>query len=89
MHGYESRNQSCTITAVLSLIGEGNIELNKELVLQFDALDAEKSALSPTIRAEREIATYGVETSINLKQLQNIRELILKVQRETIRILAA
>ena len=89
MHGYESRNQSCTITAVLSLIGEGKIELNKGLVLQFDALDAEKSALSPTIRAEREIATYGVETSINLKQLQNIRELILKVQRETIRILAA
>jgi len=87
-YGYESRNQSCTVSAILSLIDDKKIELDKDIVLQFDTLDVEKNAMSPTIRMERELATYGVETSINLKQLQNVKELIVKVQRETIRILA-
>ena len=87
-YGYESKNQSCTITALLSLIEQKKLNLSKELVLQFDTLEVEKDMTSPTIRAERELSTYGVETSINLQQLKNIKELIIKVQRETIRILA-
>ncbi len=86
--GYESRNQSCTISAILSLIDEKNIEIDKDLVLQFDTLDVEKSVMSPTIRMDRELATYGVETSVDLKELQRVKEMIVKVQRETIRILA-
>ena len=57
------------------------------MVTQFDTLDVEEGISSPTVRESREISTYGVETSIDLQQLKKIKELILKVQRETIRIL--
>ena len=86
-HGYESRNQACTITALLFLINEKKLDLDKDLIIQFDTLDAEKNITNPTIRESRELSTYGVETSIDLQQLKKIKELILKVQRETIRIL--
>lgn len=87
-YGYESRNQSCTITVLLSLIQEKKIDFDKDLVIQFDTLDIEKDATSPTVRKSREISTYGVETSIDLQQLKRIKELIIKVQRETIKILS-
>ena len=86
-YGYESRNQACTITVLLSLINEKKLDLDKELVTQFDTLDVEKNITNPTIRESRELSTYGVETSIDLQQLKKIKELILKVQRETIKIL--
>lgn len=86
-YGYESWNQSCTITVILTLIDEKKLDLDKDLVAQFDTLDIEKNIANPTVRKRREIATYGVETSIDLQQLKKIKELVLKVQREVIRIL--
>jgi|SRR3989344_3096438 len=86
-YGYESLNQSCTITVILALINEKKLDLDKDLVTQFDTLDIEKNISNPTIRKRREIATYGVETSIDLQQLKKLKELILKMQREVIRIL--
>lgn len=86
-YGYQSKNQACTITVLLTLINEKKLELEKDLVTQFDTLDVEENLASPTIRMEREVSTYGVETSIDLEQLKKIKELIIKVQRETIRIL--
>ena len=86
-YGYESRNKACTITVLLTLINEKKLGLDKDLVTQFDTLDVEKNITNPTVRESREISTYGVETSIDLQQLKKIKELILKVQRETIRIL--
>ena len=86
-YGYESRNQACTITVILTLINDKKLDLDKDLVTQFDTLDVEKSISSPTVRESREISTYGVETSIDLQKLKKVKELILKVQRETIRIL--
>src|SRR3990167_1334981 len=86
-YGYESRNQGCTITVLLTLINEKKLDLDKDLVTQFDTLDVEKNITNPTVRESREISTYGVETSIDLQQLKRIKELILKVQRETIGIL--
>ena len=86
-YGYESRNQACTITVLLTLINEKKLDLDKDLVTQFDTLDVEKNITNPTVRESREISTYGVETSIDLQQLKKIKELILKVQRETIKIL--
>lgn len=85
--GYESRNQSCTVTAILTLINEKKIELDKDLVLQFDTLDTESELASSTIRLSREQSTYGVETSINQNQLENIKKLTIKIQQETIKIL--
>jgi uncharacterized protein (UPF0332 family) len=86
-YGYESRNQACTITVLLALINEKKLDLDKDLVIQFDTLDVEKNITNPTVRESRETSTYGVETSIDLQQLKRIKELIIKVQRETIRIL--
>lgn len=86
-YGYESRNQACTITALLALINEKKLDLDKDLVTQFDTLDVEKNITNPTVRESRETSTYGVETGIDLQQLKRIKELIIKVQRETIRIL--
>ena len=86
-YGYESRNQACTITVLHTLINEKKLNLDKDLITQFDTLDVEKNITNPTVRESREISTYGVETSIDLQQLKRVKELILKVQRETIRIL--
>jgi len=87
-HGYNSKNQSCTITVLLKLIEDKKLNLDKDLVSQFDTLDVEENLTNPTVRQEREISTYGVETSIDLGQLKKIKELVLKIQRETIKILA-
>ncbi|MFH1638097.1 MAG: hypothetical protein ABIB71_06750 [Candidatus Woesearchaeota archaeon] len=87
-YGYASQNQSCTITVLLKLIEEKKLNIDKDIVLQFDTLDVKENLTNPTVRHKREISTYGVETSIDLEQLKKVKELILKVQRETIRILA-
>lgn len=86
-YGYESRNQTCTISALLNLINEKKLDFDKDLVAQFDTLEVEKSVTSPTVRESREVSTYGVETSIDLQQLKRVKELVVNVQRETIRIL--
>lgn len=85
-YGFESRNQSCTITALLTLINDKKLNLDRDLIARFDTLDVEKNITSPTIRESRELSTYGVETSIDLQQLKRVKELILKVQRESIKI---
>ena len=51
--GYESRNQSCTMSAILNLIDEKKIELDKDIVLQFDTLDVEKSVMSYNTNGQR------------------------------------
>jgi len=53
-----------------------------------NTLDVEENMANPTVRINRELSTYGVETSIDLAQLKKLKELIVQVQRETIRILA-
>lgn len=86
-YGYASKNQSCTITVLLMLIETKKLDFDKDLILQFDTLETEKDMINPTLRENRELSTYGVETSIDIQQLKKTKELILQVQRETIRIL--
>lgn len=86
-YGYESKNQSCSVTAILKLIDEGKLDFDRDLVLQFDTLEVNKEATKPTVRQSREISTYGVLSDIDTKQIGNIKNIIKKVQRETIRIL--
>jgi len=83
-HGYASRNQSCTATAILTLIEEKRIELDKALVLQFDTLEMDKEATDQTIRESREISTYGVKTEINTKQLYIIKAMITANRRSSL-----
>ena len=87
-YGYESRNQACTISVLLSLVNERKLEIDKDMVTQFDTLEADNNITVPTIRKSRELSTYGIETSIDLQELRKVKELALRVQRETIRILA-
>ncbi len=86
-YGYNSKNQSCTRTVLLKLIEDKKLNFDKEIVSQFDTIDFEENLINPTVRQKREISTYGVETSIDLEQLKEIKRLILTIQRETIRIL--
>lgn len=87
-HGYESKNQSCSITALIKLIEDKKIEFDKDLILQFDILDVDKEAASTTVRQSREISTYGVKSKVYAKQLERVKDLIIKVQRETIKLLS-
>ncbi len=87
-YGYESRNQSCSVTALLKLIENRKLEFDKDLVLQFGTLDVDKESASLTVRQSREISTYGVKTGIDTKQLERVKELIIKAQRETIKVLS-
>lgn len=86
-HGYKSKNQSCTTTVILTLIKEKKIDLDKDIVMQFDTLETEENITNPTIRESREASTYGVETTIDTQQLKKIKKLIIKIQQETIRII--
>lgn len=86
-YGYESKNQSCSITALIKLIEDKKLEFDKDLVLQFDTLDVDKEATSTTVRQSREISTYGVKTEVDTKELEKIKDLIVKVQKETIKVL--
>ncbi len=87
-YGYESKNQSCSITALLKLIEDKKLEFDNDLVLQFDSLDADKEVVRPTVRQSREISTYGVKTEVDTRQLESLKDLIIKVQRETIKVLS-
>ncbi len=85
-YGFESRNQSCSVTALLKLIEDKKLDFDKDLVLLFDTLDVDKEAASSTVRQSRENSTYGVKTGIDTKQLEEVKNLIIKVQRETIKV---
>jgi len=84
-YGYESKNQSCTITAILSLIDEKELDFDRDLVLKFDTLEVDTD--STTVRQSRELSTYGVSSSIDTGRLDEIKDLIKKVQRSTIQAL--
>jgi uncharacterized protein (UPF0332 family) len=83
--GYSSKNQSCTISLILSLIDDNKLKFDKEIVLSFDSLNQDDNLTSTTIRNDREISTYGVETSIDFKKIRNIKEIILRTQKQTIK----
>ena len=86
-YGYESKNQSCTVTVLLKLTEDKKLDFDKDLILQFNRLDVDKEASSPTIRESREASTCGVKTEVNANELEIIKELVKKAQRETIRVL--
>lgn len=87
-YGYESKNQSCSVTTLLKLIDDKKLDIDRDLILRFDALEADKKAVNTTVRESREISTYGVITDIDTKELDNVKDLIKKVQRITIRVLS-
>jgi uncharacterized protein (UPF0332 family) len=84
-YGYASKNQSCSITVLLKLIDDKVLDFDRDLVLQFDTLEPDKDAANPTVRQTREITTYGVTSTVDNKRLNEIKELIKKAQKATIK----
>ncbi len=66
-----------TVTVLLRLIDEGKLDFEKDLVLRFDVFAIEGEVESATVRRDREVSTYGIETSIDLKRLEEIKQLIV------------
>jgi len=84
--GYESRNQECTFALIYTLIEDGKIDLDKELIEEIHSLDVEeKQEMSAT--ELREIEQYGVSLSIENKTYERILELAKKILDKTKEIL--
>lgn len=84
-NGFQTKNQTCTIVVMLNLIKNKKIDFDEDLVLKFDTLEPEKTLESSTLRNNRELSTYGVETSITSNDLKELKDYILRVQKETIK----
>jgi len=74
--GYESGNQECTFALVYSLIEDGEIDLEKELLDKIASLDIDKS--EKTTIEIREQYQYGVSLSIKDDLYDELFELAKK-----------
>ena len=81
--GYESRNQECTLALMHSLISEGKINIEKELLNKIAYLDIEKTYEQTSVDI-REQYQYGTSLSIKddlYKELFELaKELISKAK---------
>ena len=74
-HGYESRNQECTIALIKQLKESKDIKLDQEIV---DALNFEEVNLESNVINMRENCQYGTETSVQDKRLEKLKDLCRK-----------
>ena len=78
-HGYESRNQTCTIALIESLQEEGTISINKEII-EFMNYDEEENTHEKSIIELREDYTYGVDLEVKEeKHLDRIEKLCVEL----------
>ncbi|MBI2129971.1 HEPN domain-containing protein [Candidatus Woesearchaeota archaeon] len=80
--GYESGNQECTFALVHSLIEDGKIDFEKELLDKISSLDVEKKEEQTTIEI-RELYQYGTSLSIKDNLYKELFELAKKVIAKT------
>jgi uncharacterized protein (UPF0332 family) len=72
--GYESRNQTCTISLIEYLKEEGKIELDDKYIEMLKYADVEKKQESSVIEMREEF-TYGIElTAQDTKKIKNMIE---------------
>ncbi len=76
--GYESRNQECTFALIQSLIEDGKIDFEKELLDRIATLDVEESK-EETIVDVREQYQYGTSLSIKDDLYKELFELAKEV----------
>ena len=78
--GYESRNQSCTISLMKHLVAEGKIKLDLEHIKLLESKEMGESSVIDL----REDYTYGFQTSVkNTKQLDTLKGVCYEVIRQT------
>ncbi len=80
--GYESGNQECTFALVHSLIEEGNVDFEKELLDKIASLDVEKSREKTSVEV-REQYQYGTSLSIKDNLYKELFELAKEVISKT------
>ncbi len=73
--GYESKNQTCTITLIESLQEDGKIKINKEII-ELMKYEEEQSIHEESIIEAREEYSYGIDLEIkDKKYLDKIEKL--------------
>ncbi len=77
--GYESGNQECTFALIHSLIEDGKICLEKELIDRIALLDSQKDKENSTSIEIRENYQYGTKLSIEEKLYEELLALSQKV----------
>lgn len=80
--GYESRNQECTFALVHSLIEDGKVNLEKELLDRIASLDVEESKEKTTVEV-REQYQYGTSLSIKDDLYKELFELAKEIISKT------
>ncbi len=73
-HGYESRNQTCTVAAVEYLKEQGKIDIDDDIIaaLKNEESEEEDGMKIITLREEH---TYGVKITVKEKNIAEIMEL--------------
>lgn len=80
--GYESRNQECTFALVHSLIEDGEVDFEKELLGKVSSLDIEKSKETTSVGV-REQYQYGTSLSIKDDLYKELFELAKEIISKT------
>lgn len=82
--GYESGNQECTFALIYSLIEDGQIDFDKELLNKIASLEVKEVTNEKTSTEIREEYQYGTELSIRddlyVKILELAKEVISKTK---------
>jgi len=77
-HGYESKNQSCTISLIEALQEQGKISINKDII-DFMKYEEEENNHENSIIELREDYTYGVDLQVrDNKHLDKIEKLCIE-----------
>jgi len=77
-HGYESKNQTCTIALIETLQEQGKISINPDII-DFMKYNEEENYNEESIIELRENYTYGVDLEVEDKeQLDKIEKLCVK-----------
>ena len=78
-HGYESRNQECTLALIASLIEDGKLLLSLEDLEKVGSLDIKESQESTTALKLREEYQYSTEVTLKDKEYEDLLELAKRI----------
>ena len=74
-HGYESRNQECTLAAIECLIEEGKITLDQKFIEALKEYGKADEKHETTVIELRELFQYGLNMKVESTKLQRLTEL--------------
>ena len=75
--GYESKNQTCTISLIKSLQEEGKISIKDEII-EFMMYEEDQKNYENSVIELRESYTYGVDLTVKDEELNKIEKLCIE-----------